>query len=562
MNLSLNEATKTHDHVQPIAIDLQESPKRVFWTPLKTALAGFIVFTSFSVVYSLYSQKSIYWPGLLMMLFLYCTFYYVGAKAVAKHRGKTDDMLVAGRSMPLWISIFTMTATWVGGGYIAGTAETIHSSGIVWTQGPWAYSLSLIFGGIFFARKMRRLEFTTMLDPLEERFGKKMTGLLYIPALLGELFWSAAILTALGTAIGVILGLSFTVSIIFSAVVAIGYTIIGGLWAIAHTDVLQITIMFIGLIVVLPFAFGHVGGLSTAFDNYASSMKGSMSFFPPLMGWKDPQWGNQYWFWWDYAFLLVFGGIPWQIYFQRVLSAKNENVAMWLSITAGILCLVAAIPPALIGIAGFNANWASFGTSAPENSSMILTYVFKFMTPDIIGAIALGGLAAAVMGAVAASLLSASGMASWNVYRPLVKPKASPRQLQKVIRRTVVIVGVTATLIAINAKSVYTLWYLSSDLVYCILFPQLTCALYFKCVNWYGSLAGFIVALILRIGGGEPLLGLPAFIPYPMIEDGTVYFPFRTTAMLAGWITILVVSYFTRHKCPPIPLRNKPAKES
>ncbi len=561
MNLSVNEAPQTQDNVQTIAIDLQETPKRTFWTPLKTAVAGFIVFTSFSVIYSLYSHKSIYWPGLLMMLFLYCTFYYVGAKAVVKHKGKTDDMLVAGRSMPLWISMFTMTATWVGGGYIAGTAETIHSSGIVWTQGPWAYSLSLIFGGIFFARKMRRLEFTTMLDPLEERFGKKMAGLLYIPALLGELFWSAAILTALGTAVGVILGLNFTVAIIFSAVVAIGYTIIGGLWAIAHTDVLQIAIMFIGLLLVLPFAFGHVGGLSTAFNHYASSMKDSMSLFPPLMGWKDPHWGSQYWYWWDYAFLLVFGGIPWQIYFQRVLSAKNENVAMWLSITAGILCFIAAIPPALIGIAGFNANWASFGTSAPENSSMILTYVFKFMTPDIVGAIALGGLAAAVMGAVAASLLSASGMASWNVYRPLVKPKATPLQLQTVIRRTVVIVGVTATLIAINAKSVYVLWYLSSDLVYCILFPQLTCALYFKCVNWYGSLAGFIVALILRIGGGEPLLGLPAIIDYPMTEHGTVYFPFRTTAMLAGWITILVVSYFTRHKCPPIQLRKKPIKE-
>ncbi|MEK1829674.1 hypothetical protein AAAC51_12875 [Priestia megaterium] len=58
-------------------------------------------------------------------------------------------MLVAGRSMPLWISMFTMTATWVGGGYIAGTAETVYSSGLTWTQAPWCYSISLILGGIF-----------------------------------------------------------------------------------------------------------------------------------------------------------------------------------------------------------------------------------------------------------------------------------------------------------------------------------------------------------------------------------------------------------------------------
>jgi high affinity choline transporter 7 len=526
-----------------------------FWTPLKTAVIGFFVFTAITLVYSYFSKSEIYWPGLMIMLLLYCVFYYIGAKAITKRKGKTDDMLVAGRAMPLWISMFTMTATWVGGGYITGTAESVYKSGIVWTQAPWCYSISLIIGGIFYARKMRKLKFMTMLDPLEARFGKKMAGLLYIPALMGELFWSAAILTALGTTFGVILGFSFTVSIIFSAVVAVAYTVVGGLWAVAHTDVLQLTIMFVGLFLVLPFAFSHVGGFTAAFEHYQAGMKDSLSIFPPLTGWKDPDWGNYYWNWWDYSLLLIFGGIPWQSYFQRILSAKNENVAMWLSITAGLLCAVAAIPPTLIGIAGYNADWKALGTTAPENSSMILTYVFKYMTPDLVGAIALGGLAAAVLAAVAASMLSASGMAAWNVYRPLVKPKANPHQLQQIIKRCIIIIGTTATLIALNAKSVYALWYLCSDLVYVILFPQLTCALFYKGANRYGSLAGFIVAMVLRIGGGEPLLGLPPLIPYPMIENDTVLFPFRTFAAIAGFVAIFVVSHLTRRICPPKQLK-------
>jgi high affinity choline transporter 7 len=535
---------------------LQETPKEVFWTPLKTAVAGFFVFVAVTLVYTLISKNEIYWPGLLMMLLLYCVFYYIGAKAVIKRKGKTDDMLVAGRAMPLWLSMFTLTATWVGGGYITGTAESVYTSGFVWTQAPWCYSVSLIFGGIFFARKMRKLEFMTMLDPLEARFGKRMAGLLYIPALMGELFWSAAILTALGTTFGVILGLSFSVSIIISAAVAIAYTVVGGLWAVAHTDVLQLTIMFIGLFIVLPFAFSHVGGFEAAFANYQSGMQGTIRIFPPWAGWNDPNWGHSYWNWWDYALLLIFGGIPWNSYFQRVLSAKNENVAMWLSITAGLLCAVAAIPPTLIGIAGYSANWAALGTQAPENSSMILTYVFKYMSPDFVGAVALGGLAAAVIAAVAASMLSASGMAAWNVYRPLVRPEANPRQLQRVIKRCIMIIGVGSTLIALNAKSVYALWYLCSDLVYVVLFPQLTCALFYKGANSYGSLAGFMVALLLRIGGGEPLLGLPPLIPYPMIEDGVVLFPFRTFAAAAGFAAIFIVSFLTRHLCPPQPLCN------
>ncbi|MFC4765853.1 sodium:solute symporter family protein [Effusibacillus consociatus] len=530
--------------------------KSKFWTSGRTSIAGFLLFTAIAYVYSLFSDKPLYWPGLFIMLLMYCVIYYIGAISIRNKIGKTDDMLVAGRSMPLWISMFTMTATWVGGGYITGTAESVYKSGFVWTQAPWCYAVSLIIGGIFYAKKMRRYEFMTMLDPLEARFGKKMSSLLYIPAVLGEIFWSAAILTALGTTFGIILGLSFTVSIIFSAIVALAYTVVGGLWAVAHTDVLQLSIMFLGLLLAVPFAFGSAGGFEAAFAHYSEGMKGSLNIFPPLMGWKDPAWGNFYWNWWDFALLLILGGIPWQSYFQRVLSAKNENVAMWLSITAGLFCAVAAIPPALIGIAGYKADWGALGTSAPENSSMILTYVFKFMTPDFVGAIALGGLAAAVMAAVAASMLSASGMAAWNVYRPLVKPKATQVQLDKIIKRSIMIIGSAATLIALSAKSVYALWYLCSDLVYVILFPQLTTALFYKGANWYGSLAGFVVALVLRIGGGEPLLGLPPILPYPMIEDGVVLFPFRTFAMLAGLITIFIVSSLTRRICQPMPLRN------
>ena len=53
-------------------------------------------------------------------------------------------------------------------------------------------------GGVLFAKKMRKAGYVTMLDPFEQRYGRVMAALLYIPALLGEVFWSAAILSALG----------------------------------------------------------------------------------------------------------------------------------------------------------------------------------------------------------------------------------------------------------------------------------------------------------------------------------------------------------------------------
>jgi high affinity choline transporter 7 len=62
------------------------------------------------------------------------------------------------------------------------------------------------------------------------------------------------------------------------------------------------------------------------------------------------------------------------------------------------------------------------------------------------------------------------------------------------------------------------------------------------------------VAVILRFGGGEPVLGLPMFLPYPRVEDGASLFPFRTLAMVCSLATILIVSYLSRHRSVPVPL--------
>ena len=146
-------------------------------------------------------------------------------------------------------------------------------------------------------------------------------------------------------------------------------------------------------------------------------------------------------------------------------------------------------------------------------------------------------------------------MSGWNVYRPLFKPDISSENLAKVIRRCIWIVGIAATILALNIESVYQLWFLCSDFVYCLLFPALVCALFDPKANKAGAIAGFVVAAILRFGGGEPILGIPVLIPYPMVEEGVVLFPFRTLAMLSGLVSILLVSRLTQKQFPPKPLK-------
>ena len=489
-----------------------------------------------------FTDAPILWSGFIAMMIFYGLIFYFGSYIAAKRKEKTEgEMMLAGRSIPLFVGVFTMSATWVGGGYINGTAEYTATSGLVWVQAPWGYAMSLIIGGLFFARKMRRHRFRTMLDPLGQRFGKRMAAVLFLPALSGEIFWTAAILTALGTTFGTVLGLETQPAIILSAIIAIAYTAIGGLWAVALTDVVQMILLFVGLLLVIPFAIDTVGGWENIWTTYQEKNGAAASLFP-----SREALGSYYWNWWDYALLLMFGGIPWQVYFQRVLSSKDENTAVRLSIFAGVICILAAIPAVMIGMVGSVADWQGMGLPVPPDAASTLPYVVRYLTNPWVATIGLGAIAAAVMSSVDSSILSASSMASWNVFRPLVRPNISNEGLEKIIKRCIWIIGIAATLLALQIESVYQLWFLCSDFVYCLLFPALVCALFDKKANSIGAAAGFIVSFILRFGGGDTTLGIPILIDYPMIEDGVVLFPFRTLAMVSGLLTIIIVSRLTQ----------------
>lgn len=513
-------------------------------------------------------ESSTFVFGLVVMIVVYVSLFLV-AWIVPRRRRKIEggkltstDLFLAGRTIPLWMAIFTMTATWVGGGYLAGTAEMVYAWGQGWAQAGWGYALSLIIGGIFYAKKLRDHNYTTMLDPLEQRFGKDGAAVLYIPALLGEIFWTGAIMVALGAAFSTIIGVSLVAGIIITAVITIAYTMLSGLWSVAYTDVVQLSMVIVFLLIAIFFAMPKVGGWNSAWGTYNETF-GTLGsgfikgYFPPLNAGKDPNWGPWILNWWDYGLLYVFGGIPWHCYMQRVLASKNGNVARWMSIGAGIMAFLMVIPPTLLAVIGVNFNWASVGAEAPAEAVLILPYVLRYAVPSVIGALGLGGVAAAVMSSVDSSVLSASSMFTWNIYKPLFNPDATDRQLKTTIRIAIVIIGTIATLLALTLKSTYTLWYFCSDLVYIMLFPSLTAALFFKKANKWGVYSAIIVALFLRFMGGIPEFGFSPIFKYWIYDAGSdvVLFPFRTMAMVAGFITLIVVSNLTQKIQPARPLK-------
>ena len=105
--------------------------------------------------------------------------------------------------------------------------------------------------------------------------------------------------------------------------------------------------------------------------------------------------------------------------------------------------------------------------------------------------------------------------------------------------------------IALWSTVIYGVFILAADIVFVIIFPQLTAVLYLpKLVTSVGAIAGYLTGLVLRIGAGEPVLNMPVWIHFFLYDETSMMghlFPFRTFSMLMSLLVILFVSYL--YKC-------------
>ncbi len=515
--------------------------------------------------------------GYLTVAAMYAAFFGLGWLASRRITGGTAaDFIVAGRTMPLWIATLTMTATWVDGGYLLGTAEGVYKSSLAsGLQGGLCFGISLILGGLLFARRMRACAFTTLIDPFEARFGKRWAVVLFVPAMMAEVFWSAELLVALGSTLGVILGLDLTTAILVSAAVVTAYTMIGGMWSVAYTDAFQLLLVIVGLAVALPYALGAVGGLDAAWAAYAAARPDRGGLLPPTAA-NGGVWSRQAIVgWWDVSLMLMLGGIPWNCYFQRVLSCRTPASAQWHSLLAGLLTIGLTVPPLLLGLAAWRYAWPpDLAARLQAQPADALPLLFRYVTPPLVGLLGLGAIVGAVTSSFSSSILSAGSMFSWNVGKRLLWPDLSTVRMKRVIRLTIAVLGAGAVVLALRVQSVQALWFFTSDLVFVVLFPQLVCALFDPKANLTGSVVAFSVSLALRLGGGEPLFGVPPLIRYPEVfatvlpidpaawydtATGALLFPYKTIAAATGMVLLPVVSRLTGRWDAPRVLR-KPSR--
>jgi SSS family solute:Na+ symporter len=446
----------------------------------------------------------------------------IGLMASRRVHNSTDYM-VAGRSLPLYMNMATVFATWFGAETVLSVSATFAKDGLGGIPGdPFGASVCLVLAALLFAKLFYRMNLMTIGDFYKKRYGKGVEVITSFAIVASYLGWTSAQMTALGLVIHVLTGgaVPLNTAILIGAGVVLIYTIFGGMWSIAFTDLLQTIVILIGLSLVAWLVSDMAGGTQKVIAQAAAD--GKFNFFP-----EDSKG------WWAMAgafFAFAFGSVPQQDVFQRMTSAKDEKTAVRGTIYGALIYFCFAFVPIFIAYAAVVSDPAIatlFGAEDAREIQRVLPDLVLNKMPLWAQVMFFGALLSAILSTASGALLAPTSLFTENVLKPFA-PKMSDKQFLFTLRLVLVTFTVIALLFALNSTStMYEMVQNAYNVTLAGAFIPLLAGAYWKRATTQG-------ALFSAIGGLSVWLGAMNLAPESMIPANLLGFFASAVLMVIG----------------------------
>lgn len=419
----------------------------------------------------------------------------------------SNDFILAGKKLSLMMATATVFATWFGSETVLGASSRMAEGGLMAViEDPFGASLCLLLVGLFFARPLYRMNLLTFGDFYKVVFGKRAEFVAAICLIVSYFGWIAAQMVAIGIVLNIVTGMDTNTAIIISSFVVIAYTFVGGMWSVVITDMMQMCIILIGMIVATIVVVDQAGGLQEVISKTPSE------YFQFL-----PQNDMHHWITYIAAWTTIgLGSIPQQDVYQRVMSSRTEKIAVRSSYIASLLYLTIALLPLILGLA------ARIMVPGQTDSQYLLPNLIMNHTGIWIKVFFFGALLSAIMSTASGALLAPSVILSENILRPRMKT-LSDKKFLLITRISILGVALISLALALIRKDIYELVGEASQISLVSLFVPLCAGLFFKSKNEWAALASMITGMCawlitLEIGTEFPpmffglLASLTAFV--------------------------------------------------
>lgn len=459
---------------------------------------------------------------LLTLVIVYLLVTIAIGLMAAKRVHNSADFAIAGRHLPMAMIVTTTFATWFGSETVLGIPAKFVNGGLHGVvEDPFGAGFCLILVGLFFAGKLYRMTLLTISDYYRERYGRSVEIICSLIIMLSYLGWVSAQVTALGLvfnllsngAIGIELGM------VIGVVSILAYTLFGGMWSVAITDFIQMIILVVGLSILAVFAADQAGGADKV---VALAVSQDMFKFLPEPNFTDIA------FFIGAAVTIMFGSIPQQDVFQRVMSANSIKAATHGPVIGGICYILFAFVPMFLVVSAMLIMPEKATALIADDPQKVLPTLVMEQMPFIMQVLFFGALLSAIKSCASATLLAPSVTFTENIWRQF-HPHQSDQQELRAMRVTVLVFSalVLCYAIAMQGTSIYEMVSGAYQVPLVGAFVPLLFGLYWPRATTQGA----IFAIVLGLGTWLLFLATPAGEAFPAQLAGLFA---SLTGMLVG----------------------------